>query len=166
MRQYGRAGLIDTLGRWIVPPDRYTYLRYYGHTDPHRESDLRADPLLLFEGLDSDDSRGGWYAPLLDDSVLLVQRQGVYGLAGSRTGRELIAPCFDEPPAQLVGGVRGTRRGKPWLATLTGLSQPYDPSQPLPPGLSVYDSRAAELSNFFQTKEGYKTRHGRALWKD
>lgn len=164
VRQNDRFGIIDTLGRWVLPPQD-DELRYYNRPTPQVESARAADPLKLFNFFD----RGGEYVTAPDDSILvLLNHRGAYGLISFRSGRMVIEPCFDKRPDQWRGAVYGLSHGEPVVVTVKGQRLRLHKGEKLPAEVGPYNwstvSRTREALE--RTAQGYRTRGGRQLWED
>ena len=165
VRQHGHYGIIDTLGRWVLPPQPGELSYYYRSGQSDAED---ADPLLLFDEFDRDNP---FTQAATDSTLLLLHRDGAYGLVEGRSGRLLIAPCFDEEPKRWRGALSGRQQGRPLVVTSTGQAFRPNEGQPLPAGVEPYDWRAqveAQRNAWWleHTPQGYRTRGGRQLWAD
>ncbi|RTQ49306.1 hypothetical protein EJV47_14290 [Hymenobacter gummosus] len=165
VRQHGRCGIIDTLGRWVLPPQD-DELSYYNHSSEQHERGEAADPLSLFNAFD----RGPSYVTAPADSVLLlVKRRGAYGLIGFRSGRTVIEPCFDKRPEQWRGAVYGLSRGEALVVTVKGQRlRLHAQGETLPADVGPYNWSTMGWSRpaLERTPQGYRTRGGRQLWEN
>lgn len=165
VQQHALYGLIDTLGRWVLPPQPEE-LSYFAYTSAHHDQREATDPLGLFDHFSHGLRWGPYWGAEPGDSLLLLTHgpQG-YGLRSARTGRVLAPAVFDDRPQPWPGAVVGERQGQAWGISHQG--QPFDPRQPttFPPGVQALPS-ATPRPRLQRTEEGWRTRGGRVLWQD
>lgn len=169
VRQGNQYGLLDTLGRWVLPPQP-ARLSYFAYTAAHHEQWEATDPLDLFDHFDGQTRYRGSYRNTLPGAPLLLltyaPRQG-YGLRDARTGLVLVPAEFDQWPQQWYGGVVGQRQGQPRGYSYAG--QAFDPDAPAsyPPGVQRPTAAPVVYRELLRrTQQGWLTRGGRQLWQD
>ena len=167
VKHQGNYGLLDTLGRWVLPPQPDP-LRYYALSSAQHERQLSTDPLGLFQPFGSKLGMPYWATRPNDPQLLLLLHgpQG-YGLRDGHTGRLVVSPVFDERPEQWHGGVVGQRGGQPLGYSYAG--QSFNPEVPAsyPPGVrrpALTDSE--DLPRLQRTAQGWRTCSGRQFWQD
>lgn len=165
VRQGAQYGLIDTLGRWVLPPQAER-LRFDNPTDAHYRQRELSDPRGLFDHFGP-----RWQYTTLPADSMLVLTSGPrgYGLRGSRAGHGVLPPTgFDKWPTAWRGAVVGEHQGQPWGISLRG--QPFGPDVPAswPPGGAHPACAGCGPAHppVVRTEQGYRTRGGRPLWQD
>ncbi|MGI4870333.1 MAG: WG repeat-containing protein [Janthinobacterium lividum] len=160
-------GLLDTLGRWVLPPQP-ARLDYYALEYGQRGSQDKTDLLELFRPFSRERGMPYFGADPGDPLLLLTHdpAQG-YGLRDGRTGQVVVPPVFNERPEQWHGGVVGRGGGQPLGYSYAG--QSFNPEVPAsyPPGVrrpALTDSEYLPL--LLRTAQGWRTRSGRQFWQD
>jgi hypothetical protein len=116
----------------------------------------------------ADTRRAANQAGRADSMMLLLRARLGYGLVGGRSGRVLVAPCFDAPPTRWQCALLGEQKKQPWLVPL---KQPgFNPNglgQRIPAGVAPYHrTDFGPKPAVYPTQKGYQTRGGRPLWED
>lgn len=178
VRQGHNYGLIDTLGRWVLPPQPEE-LSYYAFDGRHHAQQEATDPLKIFDRFfGPGQSDNSYWSSVPGDSLLLLTRgpQG-YGLRSGLTGRVVIPAIFDKRPEQWLGAVVGERSAHPLGLTPQGQAFAPDQSASYPPGVRRQTrcrpdapclTSATDFSHplLKRTTQGWRTRGGRQLWQD
>jgi|GEM_PF-3766441 len=173
VQQHGLYGLLDTLGRWVLPP-QVEELSYYRYTSAHQDQCKRTDPLSLFDHFGHEHHWGSYYSPLPGEPLLLLSYRPAgyghprgYGLRDGRTGQAVAPTVFAERPAQWYGGVVGQRQGQAIGYSFEG--EAFTPGLPTSYPLGVWEPRPHAYGYrplLQRTESGWLTRGGRALWHD
>lgn len=115
-------GLLDTHGRWVVPPGRYEQLQPMESDANNLEIYYPNDPVfapLLPQEVHLAGSTAADYQRV-DTTYLLARRAGLYGIVRRATGQEVV-PCRYELIEAWVGEYGGgIRQKQPYLLTAHG----------------------------------------------
>jgi hypothetical protein len=165
VRQNGLVGILDTLGRWVLPPQP-DELNYYAYSAAQRRQSEAVDPLELFDQFDGYQPMSGYYGTLPGDPLLLLAHgQQGYGLRDGHQGQEVVPTIFAERPQQWYGGVVGQRQGQPIGYSYTGRA--FNPNLLTSYPLGVWQPQTYVYRPLLQrTEQGWRTRGGRQLWQD
>lgn len=167
VKQGGRYGLLDTAGRWNIPPV-YESLTYYTSAPLHASRNLGVtDPVTIFSRFGTTVTGLGLLVvpaamypvvePGAPDSVVLAaKRGGKYGVVGYYSGRELVTPAFDTELCLLRHGAYGIvdrHLRFVWLAPAA-----------VPTSGPTVAPATGRLSQPLRVRRTFGTRHGYRFW--